>query len=65
MADEFKQAFARFDKDKDGRINALELGSLMRWMGQNPSFAELQDLLKAHGSKSHPRPLLFFCVSHC
>lgn len=42
---EFKEAFNLYDKDGDGTITILELGTVMRSLGQNPSEAELQDLL--------------------
>eukprot|EP01087_Luapelamoeba_hula_P018064 TRINITY_DN5770_c0_g1_i1.p1 TRINITY_DN5770_c0_g1~~TRINITY_DN5770_c0_g1_i1.p1 ORF type:complete len:147 (-),score=37.40 TRINITY_DN5770_c0_g1_i1:25-465(-) len=49
-ADELRKAFALFDKDKDGRVNIQELGRLMRHMSFNPTFAELEESLKTHGS---------------
>ena len=42
---EFREAFNIFDKDGDGRITAKELGTVMRSLGQNPSEAELQDMV--------------------
>ncbi|KAJ1285876.1 hypothetical protein BS78_03G311900 [Paspalum vaginatum] len=42
---EFKEAFSLFDKDGDGRITTKELGTVMRSLGQNPTEAELQDMI--------------------
>ena len=42
---EFKEAFALFDKDGDGKITTKELGTVMRSLGQNPTEAELQDMI--------------------
>ncbi|ORY49126.1 calmodulin [Rhizoclosmatium globosum] len=42
---EFKEAFGLFDKDGDGRITAIELGTVMRSLGQHPTDAELKDLM--------------------
>ncbi|CAL9127696.1 unnamed protein product, partial [Musa textilis] len=55
---EFKEAFSLFDKDGDGQIPLLplslddprcittkELGTVMRSLGQNPTEAELQDMI--------------------
>eukprot|EP01071_Lankesteria_metandrocarpae_P002214 Lankesteria_metandrocarpae@DN2164_c0_g1_i1.p1 len=42
---EFKEAFALFDKDADGSITTKELGTVMRSLGQNPTEAELQDMI--------------------
>ncbi|RID58592.1 LOW QUALITY PROTEIN: hypothetical protein BRARA_F01882 [Brassica rapa] len=42
---EFKEAFSLFDKDGDGCITTKELGTVMRSLGQNPTEAELQDLM--------------------
>ncbi|XP_037952322.1 neo-calmodulin-like [Teleopsis dalmanni] len=41
----FREAFAIFDKDGDGTITTKELGTVMRNIGQNPSEAELQDMI--------------------
>ncbi|KAL3779081.1 hypothetical protein ACHAWO_003784 [Cyclotella atomus] len=42
---EFKEAFSLFDKDGDGTIATKELGTVMRPLGQNPTEAELQDMI--------------------
>ena len=42
---EFKKAFLQFAKDGDGTITTEELGTVMRSLGQNPTEAELQDLV--------------------
>ena len=43
---EFKEAFSLFDKDGDGTITTKELGTVMRSLGQNPTEAELQDMVR-------------------
>ena len=42
---EFKEAFSLFDKDGDGTITTKELGTVMRSLGQNPTEAELLDMI--------------------
>ncbi len=42
---EFKEVFSLFDKDGDGTITTKELGTVMRSLGQNPTEAELQDMI--------------------
>ena len=42
---EFKEAFNLYDKDGDGTITILELGSIMRSLGHTTSDVELQDLI--------------------
>lgn len=45
ICSEFKEAFSLFDKDGDGTITTKELGTVMRSLGQNPTEAELQDMI--------------------
>ncbi|KAF8859290.1 BC4, calmodulin [Acephala macrosclerotiorum] len=45
QVEEFKRVFALFDKNGDGNITSSELGAVMRSLGQNPSDAELQDIV--------------------
>merc|ERR1711998_624390 len=40
---EWKEAFALFDKDKDGKIAGSELGLLMRSLGRAPTEQEVKD----------------------
>ena len=42
---EFKEAFGLFDPKDEGFITSKELGSVMRSLGENPTEAELQDMV--------------------
>ena len=42
---EIHEAFSIFDKDGDGRVSSLELGTVMRSLGQNPTEKELADMI--------------------
>ncbi len=42
---EYKEAFALFDRDGDGKISASELGIVMRAVGHSPSQAELDEMI--------------------
>lgn len=41
----FKGAFSLFHKDRNGRITANELGTVLRLLGENPTEAELKDII--------------------
>ena len=45
--DEYKEAFNLFDRNGDGNITTAELGTVMRSLGQNPTEAELADMVNA------------------
>ncbi len=42
---EFQEAFSLFDKDGSGTITTIELGIVMRSLGQDPTEMELQDMV--------------------
>ncbi|XP_066930759.1 uncharacterized protein [Clytia hemisphaerica] len=42
---EYREAFELFDKNNDGNISIKELEKVMNSLGQNPSEAELQDMI--------------------
>ncbi|XP_064621637.1 calmodulin-A-like isoform X2 [Lineus longissimus] len=42
---EFKEAFSMFDKDGDETITTEEIGGILRSLGQNPTEAELWDMV--------------------
>jgi len=59
----FKEAFTVFDKNQDGTITTKELSTVMRSLGQNPTDAEVQDMINevdvdGSGSVEFPE----FCV---
>ena len=43
--DQYREAFSLFDKNGDGKVSTKELGTIMRSLGQNPSEAELKDIV--------------------
>ncbi len=57
---EFKEAFSLFDKDGDGTITTKELGTVMRSLGQNPTEAELQDMINEVDADGKSQ--LFVCL---
>ena len=42
---EIKQAFSLFDKNGDGKITTKELGTVMESLGENPTEAELKEMI--------------------
>merc|ERR1719369_281621 len=43
----FQDAFTRYDTDHDGVVTCREVGYILRAIGQNPSEAEIQDMVMA------------------
>ena len=41
----FKEAFTLVDRDGDGIIQSAEIGTVFRMLGQNPTQAELADMV--------------------
>lgn len=63
---EFREAFRLFDRDGGGDINVQELATVMRSLGQNPSEAEVMDMISevdddGSGSIEFPE----FCTLMC
>jgi calmodulin len=52
---EFKESFEMFDRDKDGLINARELGNIMRSMGHELNEQELIDMITEVDSNEDKR----------
>jgi calmodulin len=42
---DYQDAFVKFDTDADGVVNSHEVGLIMKSIGQNPSEAEIQDMV--------------------
>jgi len=43
IKEEIEECFDIFDKDKDGQISYVELGTLLRWLKFNPTEREMKD----------------------
>ena len=43
LLSEIKDNFEIFDKDKDGEITYVEMGTLLRWLSFNPTERELKE----------------------
>ena len=59
---EFKEAFSLFDKDGDGSITTKELGTVMRSLGQNPTEAELQDMINEVDADGNIKCINFYQI---
>ncbi|KAN0045373.1 hypothetical protein ACTA71_005750 [Dictyostelium dimigraforme] len=49
---EFKEGFSLYDGNKDGRLEPAELANTLRWLGQNPSQSEINEILREYGSNN-------------
>ncbi|GAM24814.1 hypothetical protein SAMD00019534_079900, partial [Acytostelium subglobosum LB1] len=46
---EFREAFTLHDSNKDGRLEPAEIASALRWLGQNPSATDINDIIREFG----------------
>jgi len=65
----YQDAFTRFDEDADGVVTHVEVGQIMRSIGQNPSEAEIQDMVNTvdkdgTGNIDFPEFLLMMTQKH-
>ncbi|KAL6071033.1 Calmodulin [Balamuthia mandrillaris] len=49
------EAFDLFDTEGDGKINSSDIGTVLRALGQDPSQAELNDILQSVEGGAGPR----------
>lgn len=53
---EWKEAFSMYDKKGNSTVSSDNLGDLLRGLGQNPTQAEVRELIKSlGGSDKHGR----------
>ena len=52
QVEEFAEAFALFDENKEGHINPKQLVALLRALGQCPTESEVQMMLSSHEGKT-------------
>jgi Ca2+-binding EF-hand superfamily protein len=45
---EYKESFEMFDRDKNGQINAKELGNILRSLSHEPTESDLNALIEEH-----------------
>ena len=45
LIQQYRKAFSVYEKEDEGKISKKDLGILMRSLGQNPTEAELQDMI--------------------
>ena len=50
IREEIEECFDIFDKDKDGQISYVELGTLLRWLKFNPTERELKEFAQEFDS---------------
>jgi len=65
----YQDAFVKYDTDCDGVVTSVEVGSIMRAIGQNPSEAEIQDMVNlvdkdGTGSIDFPEFLAMMTIKH-
>jgi calmodulin len=52
IKEEIEECFDIFDKDKDGQITYVELGTLLRWLKFNPTEREMKEFANEFDSMS-------------
>lgn len=67
MFKEWKEAFSLYDKKGNSTVSSINLGDLLRGLGQNPTQAEVAELVKETAkSKNVPetqgKDILFICL---
>jgi Ca2+-binding EF-hand superfamily protein len=56
---EWKEAFSMYDKKGNSTVSSDNLGDLLRGLGQNPTQAEVRELIKSlGGSDKHGKDIL-------
>jgi Ca2+-binding EF-hand superfamily protein len=50
MKDELNEAWGLYDKNNSGSMPAKNFGYVMRYLGQNPSDAQVLDMCQKNGS---------------
>lgn len=45
----YMEAFNKYDKKKNGVVDAVQLTNILRYLGQNPSQSEVEDIIKENG----------------
>ena len=62
MSIEYKEAFALFDKKGTGGVPRETLGDLLRALGQNPTQAEVADIV-ASAPREGESVILVLCIT--
>lgn len=60
LYEEIRQTFNLFDKNNDGSIDVKELGDGLRALGNNPTDAEVEQMMRDADSKVNPNGKLEF-----
>merc|ERR1712146_420534 len=50
----WKECFEIFDRDRDGKLNMVELAQFIRALGRNPLNSEMEALVKSLGGETPP-----------
>ena len=61
--EQYREAFSLFDKNGDGTVSTKELGTIMRSLGQNPTEAELKDIVANVDKNGKIKSVIFIVKS--